>query len=99
MHLKIRADKEHLPDAAGTADKIGTFATNQENQLKEDSEAPFGTKFLEDKHRESLNSGTLLKQALKIPDVQSYQGQFENGIAHGIATIMFATPAETSTQS
>ena len=67
--------------------------------MKEDSEAPFGTKFLEHKHRESLNSGTLLKQALEIPDVQSYQGQFENGIAHGIATIMFATHSKASKQN
>ena len=31
---------------------------------------------------------TLLDEALQIAHVRSYQGQFENGIAHGIATII-----------
>ena len=35
----------------------------------------------------STSSPNLLEEALKIANVRSYQGQFENGIAHGIATI------------
>ena len=33
-------------------------------------------------------------EALSISDVSSYQGQFENGIANGIATIKFAAGAK-----
>jgi len=43
-----------------------------------------------------LNTGSLLDDVLYIPNVRSYQGQFENGIAHGIATIIFGAMPPSS---
>ena len=45
------------------------------------------------------DSGTLLDEAIHICNVASYQGQFENGVAHGIATIKFHIAPAASAQT
>ncbi len=41
-----------------------------------------------------LAAYSLLEKALEIDQVKSYQGQFENGIANGMATIVFCGDAQ-----